>query len=328
MKWALDDKHTHELLSLYEQAQSSGKQVVVFLDYDGTLTPIVSRPELAILSQDMRDALRQVASTFRTAIVSGRAKDNVKQLISVDGLYYAGSHGFDIEKPKRFAWKQIDTNDDNDAHDDNDGDDETRNTRIGIEFVPILTKLYETLCDRLRDIDGVILENNIFSLSVHYRLVKREDDVHRVFDTVSQVIKEEEYAKGSRFEDKVRITQGKMVIEVRANYDWHKGKAVVHLLESMGLADPHRVFATYIGDDKTDEDAFRALEERGFGIGILVAPDDDIRIKDSIQREHGNGDGNKNAPTAATWYLKSVDEVCQFLYKLPSVARADNSLTA
>jgi trehalose 6-phosphate phosphatase len=83
-----------------------------------------------------------------------------------------------------------------------------------------------------------------------------------VAETVKSVVRE--YPK-------LRVTQGRMVFEVRPTIKWDKGKALEFLLESLGYADCADVLPVYIGDDRTDEDAFKALRRRGQGIGILVS---------------------------------------------------------
>jgi trehalose 6-phosphate phosphatase len=265
-----------------EPVRNGSKQMILFLDYDGTLSPIVARPELAVLSQDTRDVIKKIAQKYTTAIVSGRAKDDVKKLVGLTELFYAGSHGFDIEGPDR------------PIH--NGEDKKNMNYQVGTEFIPILTAFFERLADSLKNIQGSLVENNIFALAAHYRLVKNEADVQKIFENVKSIADQEE------FKDKVRLTFGKKVIEVRANYDWHKGKAVIHLLKCMDLLDPNRVFAIYIGDDKTDEDAFRALKEENIGIGILVAKDQDSRV---INRQ-----------TQAQFTLKDTEQVAEFLKNL------------
>lgn len=78
---------------------ASGKRLVVFLDYDGTLTPIVSDPDLALISESMRGTVKRVAQTFPTAIISGRGRKKVESFVQLDELFYAGSHGLDIKGP-------------------------------------------------------------------------------------------------------------------------------------------------------------------------------------------------------------------------------------
>ena len=79
----------------------AGRTMAVFLDYDGTLTPIVRRPEDAELSQSMRQIIGRLAEHCPVAIVSGRDLQDVRSVVGVDRLYYAGSHGFDIDGPRR-----------------------------------------------------------------------------------------------------------------------------------------------------------------------------------------------------------------------------------
>src|SRR6478752_5155364 len=73
-----------------------GDRLAVFLDYDGTLAPIVSHPEEASLSESMRRTLRSLAARLPVAILSGRDLADVRGRVLVDGIVYAGSHGFDI----------------------------------------------------------------------------------------------------------------------------------------------------------------------------------------------------------------------------------------
>src|SRR6266571_596282 len=85
---------------LQEVAGGSGR-VAVFLDYDGTLTPIASQPEDAWLADSMRQTLRELAARAPVvAILSGRDLDDVRRRVNIDAIVYAGSHGFDIAGPR------------------------------------------------------------------------------------------------------------------------------------------------------------------------------------------------------------------------------------
>lgn len=90
-------------LSMFEQIMdaSKGKRIVMFLDYDGTLSPIVDDPDRAFMSDAMRAAVRDVARYFPTAIVSGRCRSKVYNFVRLAELYYAGSHGMDIKGPAK-----------------------------------------------------------------------------------------------------------------------------------------------------------------------------------------------------------------------------------
>uniref|UniRef100_A0A8I6YFC6 Trehalose 6-phosphate phosphatase n=1 Tax=Hordeum vulgare subsp. vulgare TaxID=112509 RepID=A0A8I6YFC6_HORVV len=104
----VDDEHAAWMarhpsaLAKFEEivAASKGKQIVMFLDYDGTLSPIVDDPDAAFMSETMRMAVRSVAKHFPTAIVSGWCRDKVFEFVKLAELYYAGSHGMDIKPPE------------------------------------------------------------------------------------------------------------------------------------------------------------------------------------------------------------------------------------
>ena len=88
-------KHLNEL-----EDQVAQKDVFVFLDYDGTLTPIVATPDLAVLSEEMRQTVGELSLRCKVSIVSGRATDDVQSKVQIDGIFYAGSHGFEIVDPE------------------------------------------------------------------------------------------------------------------------------------------------------------------------------------------------------------------------------------
>src|SRR5213593_1030192 len=127
-----------------EIAGRSGR-VAVFLDYDGTLTPIVSQPEDAWLSDSMQQTLRELARQAPVAILSGRDLDDVRRRVNLDGIVYAGSHGFDIAGPRGLR-KQVAT-----------------------EFLPIMDAAEKELKEKLAGIHGVLLERKRFSVAAHYR---------------------------------------------------------------------------------------------------------------------------------------------------------------
>ncbi|HEX6308007.1 MAG TPA: trehalose-phosphatase [Longimicrobiales bacterium] len=216
-----------------------GRRLAVFLDYDGTLTPIVDRPELARLSPEMRVTLRDVAAVWPTTIVSGRGREDVTTLVGVDGLHYAGSHGFDIAGP------------------DIDGSRYEPDPGVA----PVVGAAAAELRSRTADIPGVIVEDKKYSVAVHYRLVSK--------DRVADVERSVDEALARR--PQLRKAAGKKVFELRPSMDWDKGRAMLWLLRALGL-DGRDVLPLYIGDDVTDEDAFAALERRGIGILVTDVP--------------------------------------------------------
>src|SRR6266498_5758995 len=237
-------------------AGAGGKRPAVFLDYDGTLTPIVCHPEDAWLSESMRHVLRELGAQAPIAILSGRDLDDVRRRVDLDGIVYAGSHGFDIAGPGGLC------------------------RQLGAEYLSILDTAEKELREALDEIPGAQLERKHFSVAAHYRNVN-ENDAFRVAQAVEAV--------AARHRE-LRKMDGKKVYELLPDIDWNKGKAVLWLLETLGL-EGGNALPIYIGDDRTDEDAFRALEKRG--VGILVS-------------EHPQA-------TAANYWLNNPEEVERFL---------------
>ncbi|KAI5346872.1 hypothetical protein L3X38_014751 [Prunus dulcis] len=247
-------------LTYFEQITNyaKGKRIALFLDYDGTLSPIVDNPDCAFMSDAMRAAVRRVAKHFPTAIISGRSHDKVYEFVGLKELYYAGSHGMDIMGPGRQST----------ADDHRNGfrttDKQGKDVNLfqpAAEFLPMIGEVYESLVGSTKDIEGAKVENNKFCVSVHYRNVD-EKSWPAVAQCVHDILKD--YPR-------LRLTHGRKVLEVRPMINWDKGKAVTFLLESLGLSDCEDVLPIYIGDDRTDEDAFKVLREGNRGYGILVS---------------------------------------------------------
>jgi len=213
------------------------RRLALFLDYDGTLTPIVDRPERAVLSVEARAALRRIAGLVPTAIVSGRALEDVAAMVGMDELIYAGNHGLQIRGPE--------------------GSDIAHEP--GRAFALDMARFAARAADAVARVEGARIEDKRFSLTIHYRK-SPPDQVPGLEAALDALLSDE---------PRLRKHRGKMVFEVRPELDWHKGKAVLWLLSELDLDGPD-VAPLYVGDDVTDEDAFRALDGRG--IGVLVAP--------------------------------------------------------
>uniref|UniRef100_A0A7N0U168 Trehalose 6-phosphate phosphatase n=1 Tax=Kalanchoe fedtschenkoi TaxID=63787 RepID=A0A7N0U168_KALFE len=248
-------------INAFEQVTSAAKTktIVMFLDYDGTLSPIVDDPDRAFMSDGMRSAVKSVAKYFPTAIISGRSRDQVYKLVGLTELYYAGSHGMDIMGPVRF--------DESDNHLNYHSSTDKKGKEFNLfqpakEFIPMIDEVFKTLVKNTKGIKGAKVENHKFCASVHYRNVDRKN-----WPVVGQCVHDllEKYPR-------LRLTHGRKVLEVRPVIDWDKGRAVQHLLDSLGLSGRDDVLPIYIGDDRTDEDAFKVLREGNQGFGILVSP--------------------------------------------------------
>ncbi len=239
------------------------KKPVFFLDYDGTLTPIVNRPEDAQISDTMRSTLSELGSRFTAAVVTGRDKEDVQDFIGLDQLIYSGSHGYVTSGPDGMYME----------HEKSE------------EIIHQLDKAEKDL-HRLLDkkAEGVQIERKKYAIAVHYRNAP-EKYVPLVLESVDKVLEKEKSLKKG---------EGKKVVEVKPAIDWHKGKAVWWILETLGLDKQQDTIPVFIGDDVTDEDAFKVLN--GKGIGILVE--------------------NRGQETCADYSLKNVFQVQQFFKKV------------
>jgi trehalose 6-phosphate synthase/phosphatase len=213
------------------------RRLSLFLDYDGTLTPIVRRPEEAVLSDAARRALQDAARSqfIDVVIVSGRGLADLERLVDIAGLIYVGNHGFEARGPG-FEFHHHDTG----------------------RYAAALTAAVRRL-ERL-EIAGAHVEPKGASLSYHVRempVARREAAMRRAGAVLAR--------------SGLRVTYGRSIVEGRPPVDWDKGRAVLHVLVRRHGADwPSSVRALYIGDDTTDEDAFRSL--RGIGRSIRVGP--------------------------------------------------------
>ncbi|GMH26631.1 hypothetical protein Nepgr_028474 [Nepenthes gracilis] len=271
-------------LNSFEQISNfaKNKKLAVFLDYDGTLSPIVDDPEHALMSDEMHSSVRNVAKYFPTAIVSGRSRDKVYELVGLAELYYAGSHGMDIMGPLH----EVIVGHSNCINSTDQQNKEVNLFQPAREFVPMIDEVFRTLAEITKDIKGAKVENHKFCASVHYRSVDEKN-----WPTIAQHVHDilKNYPR-------LQLTHGRKVLEIRPVIDWNKGKSVEFLLESLGLNNSDDVLPIYIGDDRTDEDAFRVLRKGARGYGILVS---------SIPKE-----------TEAFYSLRDPSEVMQFLRSL------------
>ena len=157
----------HDLLKIF-----NGREPVLFLDYDGTLAPIVSDPQQAIMSGDTRSILEKLSSVINVAIVSGRDRQDVAGKVDFDHLIYAGSHGYDISGPDGFGFQLPE----------------------GREALVDLDEATERLQEQLRGVQGAVVERKKYAIAVHYRNVM-EADVPKVKSAVGNVLKDHEKLK-------------------------------------------------------------------------------------------------------------------------------------
>jgi trehalose 6-phosphate phosphatase len=228
--------HARERLAAWRAAWRATGCLVLLLDFDGTLAPIVDRPEDAAALPEARDAVRLLAGRgdVRVAVISGRGLADVRGRLELEGADYAGNHGMEIEGPGL-----------SEVH------PEARAAR------PRLDSAAAAVRPLVEEVPGALLEDKGLTLSVHYRMADAQAAA-RLRERVRAAV---EPLEG------LRLTEGKMVLEIRPRVEWHKGRAVRFLLDRIRPQQGSPIL--YLGDDTTDEDAFRELEGRGEG--VLVA---------------------------------------------------------
>ncbi|HEV3076447.1 MAG TPA: trehalose-phosphatase [Thermoanaerobaculia bacterium] len=269
----------------------AGRRLALFLDYDGTLSPIVQRPELALLPEAARAVLRRLAARIPVAILSGRLREDVAALVGLPQLIYAGSHGFDIAGPPPASRGAAA------GEPPPPAPAPLIRHEVGQGVPARLARVAERLRRELAGIEGVLVEDKRFAVAVHYRLVDARD-LPRVEAAVDRAAADPADAEDGG--GRLRKTGGKKVWELRPDVDWDKGRALLWLLGRLGLDLPDAA-PIFVGDDVTDEDAFTAAASRG-GIGILVA--DEPRA------------------TAAAYRLRDPAEALEWLARLAELALA------
>ena len=213
-----------------------------------------------------------IAGLYPTAIISGRGIDKVRQFVGLDELYYAGSHGLDICAPRDHRRPEM-------KH--------CASLQPAASLKPLINKIFEDLRDAVKHISGAHVEHNTFCLSVHFRNCK-EESWEEINEIVTKTVLQHEKL--------LKWTRGRKVLDIRPRMDWGKGKAVEHFLKAWSYQTAD-VVPVYLGDDRTDEDAFQYLKSRdGKGIGILVS--------------------SKSKPSEADYSLKDPSAVQQFLQRL------------
>jgi len=237
----------------------AGRPVALFLDYDGTLTPIVADHAKALLDPGTRAIVARLAARCPVTIVSGRGLARLREVMGLDAVFLAGSHGFEIAGAA--------------------GSDLA--LEKGSEFLEELDAAEIRLREVLAAIEGHAVERKKYSIAVHYRNVA-PSEVGKVEALLATVLDEE---------PRLHLGHGKKVFELRPNIEWHKGEAVRWILARLVETQPG-IVPIYLGDDITDEDAFRALA--GHGVSIAVRHDE-------------------TRSTAADYALSDTEDVRRFL---------------
>jgi trehalose-phosphatase len=246
------------------------KSILLVCDFDGTLASIKPTPRGVRLPQETKRLLFLLAKdkNNNVGIISGRSLSEIKKIVGVDNIFYAGNHGFEIKLPKRKKFVHPQAK----------------------KFRYLLKKLTKELKERLRGYKGLLVENKISTLSIHYRrcpaaqITRIKKDIRSIF---LPLVKEK----------KIKITGGKKVIEIRPPVNWDKGKALSWIKDKLKA---RKALTIYLGDDETDEDAFACIEK---GLAIYV--------------------GTKKRHSRAKFYLPEPKKVINFLKFLIKTKKDD-----
>jgi trehalose-phosphatase len=212
----------------------NASHLFVFSDFDGTLAPIVDRPNNAQMPSETRSTLTKLARRRATtvAVISGRSLSDVKNRVNIPELIYAGNHGLEIL-----------------------GHDLHYINSTALACQDRLAALSSELEYRIREIPGVMIENKTFSVAIHTRHVASRD-MQKLLDGLLFSL--------SDFLPYFELTAGIMVFEVRPHVDWNKGHAAKWIMDRVNSPRPLTIF---LGDDVTDEDGFRQFPN-GFNICV------------------------------------------------------------
>ncbi|GAA0247872.1 trehalose-phosphatase [Haladaptatus pallidirubidus] len=215
--------------------------LLAMFDFDGSLAPIENRPEDVELPPATRTALEELRGTedVEVGVVSGRGLNDLRERVGIDGITYAGNHGLELYT-----------------------DDERKVHPVAKDSEDEITSLSDELESELADVDGAFVENKGVTASVHYRLVEDAEGISAVQKAVENAVRES---------DDIRVTSGKQVLELRPDVEWHKGRAIRWLYDHH-VPNDETWLPLYVGDDRTDEDAFETLPKSGLGVKVGRQP--------------------------------------------------------
>lgn len=223
------------------------KYLFAAFDFDGTLAPINNDPDAVFLSKDMKMRLEGLSRVCKVAIVTGRDLRDIRYRAGVPGLFYSGSHGFEISGPEGSGVS----------------------FEAGGDYLDALEEAEGVLETLLAAVPGAVLQRKRFSISVHYRMVKNDH-----VPVLKSAVEEMAQRLGV-----LRARHDKKAIEVLPDKDWNKGSATLWLLEKFGMT-PENSFSIFVGDDVTDEDGFRAVQGRGSGVIVAETEPPDTTCAD------------------------------------------------
>jgi trehalose 6-phosphate phosphatase len=225
------------LAEIREQVREAGA-LSLFLDFDGTLAPIVNDPDDARLDPEVRSRLAALSARDDTlvAIISGRALDDLRARVGIAGAIYAGNHGLEISGPEI------------------DGKPVCFVEPCAVARREPLRRICDNLTATLAHIPGARVENKVLTASVHYRQAAA-GEAHHITEIVQRELA---HSSALSHVNHFRVNHGKLVLEIVPRTDWHKGAAVGWINTRLAMPGARSI---YIGDDRTDEDAFARMTD-------------------------------------------------------------------
>jgi len=238
--------------------ECSPRGFFLFLDFDGTLVPIQNDPTKCVLSPKIKGQLEAIALSGKAciAILTGRTVSDVRDRVNIQDVYYGGNHGIEISGPRV-----------NYTHPD------------ALSGKDIIDKVCREIEQEIGNIEGAFIEKKKFGFTLHYRMANKEDKA-LIKRTFYKIISE------SPDPQAFSVLRGKKVLELAPNVSWDKGIAALFILQEL----KRNYLPIYVGDDLTDETAFKTLNEDGITIRV-----------------------GRSKKTAAKYYLKGQWEVSRFL---------------
>lgn len=256
------------VVTLLSRRLAAGGGLLLLSDYDGTLSPIVADPARARLRRKVRQDLRRLARSprVRLGILSGRALRDLQRRVGVPRAIYAGCHGFEAKGP-------------------------------GISFThplaearrPTIEAVTRALRRRVTAIPGARVEPKGLAVAVHYRQAGR--GARRRLEAVLKGL-----LRGRTRQ--LRLLRGEKVIEIMPRVRWDKGRCALWILDRVRRALGKPLSLLYMGDDRTDEHAFKALRARGVTVKV----------------------GSGRLRSTAAYHLRGVPEVHRLLAALAAAA--------
>jgi trehalose 6-phosphate phosphatase len=245
----------------------SHRRLLLLLDFDGTLSPFEEFPHRARLPGTTKALVRRLGARpgVKVAVISGRAVSDIRSRVALRSVYYAGNHGLEIEGPG-LSFRHP----------------------LGAVLKPVLRDLARGLRADCRPLAGVVIENKGMTLSLHYRRLP-----------TGQMRRVSSLMRACRLKTRglpLRWRRGHKVWELVPDADWDKGRAALHLLHHL-----RHPFPIVLGDDRTDEDMFLALRDKGTTIRVGCP-----------------------RPSAAQHCLSSQRETDRFLRKLTAALARSN----